>query len=220
MKINPKLKVLGQLRILPLFVAMLVMAVSNETDVSAQTQSEVQISGVVLDEYGETFPGAGVVIEGTQNGTVTGMDGRFVIRAVPGSSLVISFLGYNDSIVQVPDKDTDMRIVLTEARQSLDEVVVVAFGTQKKETVTETPSREEYMQKKFVSKEERKVRNRIAFLEKGIEELEGKMKDIEKVLAQPGPSDDIMELTRQYLELKRDLDAKTDEWGKLVESIG
>ena len=136
MKINPKLKVLGQLRILPLFVAMLVMAVSNETDVSAQTQSEVQISGVVLDEYGETFPGAGVVIEGTQNGTVTGMDGRFVIRAVPGSSLVISFLGYNDSIVQVPDKDTDMRIVLTEARQSLDEVVVVAFGTQKKETVT------------------------------------------------------------------------------------
>ena len=76
------------------------------------------------------------------------------------------------------------------------------------------------MQKKFVSKEERKVRNRIAFLEKGIEELEGKMKDIEKVLAQPGPSDDIMELTRQYLELKRDLDAKTDEWGRLVESVG
>ena len=83
-----------------------------------------------------------------------------------------------------------------------------------------TASREEFQQRKFISREERKVRNRIAFLEKGIEELEGKMKDIEKVLAQPGPSDDIMELTRQYLELKQDLDAKTDEWGKLVESIG
>ena len=108
--------------------------------------------------------------------------------------------------------------------ESLNELERKAVPQQdiraKKETVTETPSREEYIQKKFVSKEERKVRNRIAFLEKGIEELEGKMKDIEKVLAQPGPSDDIMELTRQYLELKRDLDAKTDEWGKLVESIG
>ena len=45
------------------------------------------------------------------------------------------------------------------------------------------------------------------------------MKAIEAILAAPGPSDDIMELTRQYLELKREQDMKTEEWEKLVESL-
>ena len=80
-------------------------------------------------------------------------------------------------------------------------------------------ARTEYNQKKFVSKEERKLKNRIAFLEKGIEEAEAKMKRIEAVLAAPGPSDDIMELTREYLELKREADLKTGEWEELVGSL-
>ena len=82
-----------------------------------------------------------------------------------------------------------------------------------------TASQIEYNQKKFISKEEKKVRNRIDSLEKGIEEVESKMKTIEAILAAPGPSDDIMELTRQYLELKREQDMKTEEWEKLVESL-
>ena len=84
---------------------------------------------------------------------------------------------------------------------------------------TATSSQQEYQQKKVISKEERRVRNRIAYLEKGIEEIEAKMKEIETVLAAPGPSDDIMELTRQYLELPRDQDDKTSEWEKLVENL-
>ena len=52
-------------------------------------------------------------------------------------------------------------------------------------------------------------------VEKQIAELEAKMADIEKVLAAPTPDADIMELTRNYLELKRDLDAKMDEWASL-----
>lgn len=81
-------------------------------------------------------------------------------------------------------------------------------------------AQQEYQAKKFVSKEERKVRNRIAFLEKGIGEVEAKMKEIESVLADSGPDDDIMELTRSYLEHKRELDLKTEEWAGLLESIG
>lgn len=81
----------------------------------------------------------------------------------------------------------------------------------------ESASSQEYRQRKFISKEERKLRNRIAFLEKGIEELESKMKGIEAVLSAPGPSDDVMELTREYLETKREVDAKTAEWEKLIE---
>ena len=105
--------------------------------------------------------------------------------------------------------------------ESLNELERKARLPENEKPVEKAPtaSRQEYQQKKFISKEERRVRNRIAFLEKGIEETETKMKSIEAVLAAPGPSDDMMELTRQYLELKRDQDAKTSEWENLVESL-
>ena len=64
---------------------------------------------------------------------------------------------------------------------------------------------------------DRKKKNRISYLECEIGKLEAKMKEIEAVLAAPTDKDDIMELTRTYLECKRDLDAKTEEWGSLIE---
>ena len=57
---------------------------------------------------------------------------------------------------------------------------------------------------------------RTCALEHEISKLEARMQAIESVLQAPGPSDDILELTREYLECKRDLDAKTDEWGSLL----
>ena len=76
-------------------------------------------------------------------------------------------------------------------------------------------AKQEYQAKKYVSKEERKIRNRISFLEKGIAEIEIKMSEIESVLMNPGPGDDVMDLTRAYLENKRELDFKMEEWEKL-----
>ena len=67
------------------------------------------------------------------------------------------------------------------------------------------------------TRQDRKKKNRISFLESEIAKLEKKMKDIETVLAAPTDQDDIMELTRTYLECKRELDAKTEEWGNLIE---
>ena len=80
-------------------------------------------------------------------------------------------------------------------------------------------AKQEYQAKKFVSKEERKIRNRISFLERGIESIEAKMAEIEAVLTNPGEGDDIMELTRSYLENKRELDFKMEEWEKLNEQL-
>ena len=80
-----------------------------------------------------------------------------------------------------------------------------------------TPPRNNYQEMRAKSKEEKKRRNRVDFLEREIEKLEAAMKKIEAVLEAPGPEDDIMELTREYLECKRDLDAKTEEWGELLE---
>lgn len=78
-------------------------------------------------------------------------------------------------------------------------------------------AKKKFEEKKFVSKEERKIRNRISFLENEISKIENRMKAIESVLANPAEGDDIMELTREYLECKRDIDAKTEEWAGLQE---
>ena len=83
----------------------------------------------------------------------------------------------------------------------------------------ETENQKAYNARKAVSKEERKIRNRINFLENEIDRIEKEMKKIEAVLANPGTDDDIMELTRAYLEHKRDLDARTEEWAELSEQM-
>ena len=73
----------------------------------------------------------------------------------------------------------------------------------------------DYQQQKQLSREEKRAKNRQNQLEKQIADLEAKMGEIEKVLSAPAPDTDIMDLTRQYLELKRDLDAKMEEWASL-----
>ncbi len=80
-------------------------------------------------------------------------------------------------------------------------------------------AKQEYQAKKHVSKEEKKIKNRISFLEKKIEEYETKMAEIEAKLMSPGPEDDIMDLTREYLENKREMDFKMEEWEKLNEQL-
>ena len=90
------------------------------------------------------------------------------------------------------------------------------------EKPVEKPVKEQvkqFQQQKFVSKEQRKLQNRVSFLEKEIARREGRMGEIEKLLSAPGPQDDVMELTREYLELKRALDADTDEWTTLMEQL-
>ena len=80
-------------------------------------------------------------------------------------------------------------------------------------------AKQEYQAKKYLSKEEKKIKNRISFLEKGIETIEVKMQEIETKLMNPGPEDDVMDLTRAYLENKRELDFKMEEWEKLNEQL-
>ena len=90
-------------------------------------------------------------------------------------------------------------------------------STQKQESGQKVEQKQIVEQKRQEVKMDRKKKNRISYLECEIGKLEQKMAEIEKVLASPGPEDDIMDLTRDYLECKRDLDAKTDEWGELMD---
>lgn len=88
-------------------------------------------NGVVTDTTGETVIGASVVVKGTTNGTITGLDGDFSLSGVTkGSILVVSFVGYQNT--EVKWNGQPLTIVLKEDIKVLDEVVVVGYGTQKK----------------------------------------------------------------------------------------
>ena len=80
-------------------------------------------------------------------------------------------------------------------------------------------SQEAFQKQKALSKEQRKLKNRVDFLEKEITRLEARQKAIEAVLAAPGQEDDVLELTREYLENKLSLDAHTEQWGTLMEQL-
>ena len=94
----------------------------------------VRVEGRVLDELGEGLIGAGVVIQGTTTGTITDMDGNFSLSVPRGATLEVSCVGYATQAVQV----TGPRMVITMELDSraLDESVVIAYGQQKKVTIT------------------------------------------------------------------------------------
>lgn len=96
-----------------------------------ETQQNGVCNGVVTDTTGETVIGASVVVKGTTNGTITGLDGDFSLSGVTkGSILVVSFVGYQNT--EVKWNGQPLTIVLKEDTKELDEVVVVGYGTQKK----------------------------------------------------------------------------------------
>jgi ATP-binding cassette subfamily F protein 3 len=103
--------------------------------------------------------------------------------------------------------------------ESLQELERSAQAPVQEKPAQKKESAREFQAQKFISKEQRKIQNRVSFLEKEIAKREGRMGEIEGILANPSEKDDIMELTREYLELKRALDADTDEWTTLMEQL-
>ncbi len=95
----------------------------------------LRVTGKVLDENGEGLIGAGVLIQGTTNGTVTDMDGNFVLPSVSrGTTLEISCIGYTTQEVQVTGPT--LTVSLAPDAMALDDAVVIAYGQQKKVTIT------------------------------------------------------------------------------------
>lgn len=99
------------------------------------TQQQRKIIGVVVDNTGTPVIGANVVEKGTTNGTITDVDGKFSLEISPKSLLQVSFIGYLPQNVVV-GSDPSLRIELKEDTQNLEEVVVVAYGAQKKVNLT------------------------------------------------------------------------------------
>ncbi len=127
--------------ILTLFVHLLFfaphMVEGNPVEVpnSALAEDLAEIRGTVKDETGASVPGASILVEGTGTGTVTDIDGNFTIEADKGDVLVISFIGYETQKITVGSQ-TVLNITIKEDLASLEEVVVVGYGTQEKRNVT------------------------------------------------------------------------------------
>lgn len=102
---------------------------------SVITQQDGVCKGVVKDNQGETVIGASVVVKGSTNGTITGLDGDFTLNNVKkGDVIQISYIGYVSQ--EVVWQGTPLNITLKEDSQTLEEVVVVGFGSQKKVNLT------------------------------------------------------------------------------------
>ena len=104
------------------------------SSLAAVSYGQHKVTGVVSDETGP-LPGANVVIQGTTNGTVTDLDGKYSIMAYSRDTLVYSYMGYEDQKVRV-GKRTKINVTLSTAKELLDEVVVVGYGTMKKSDLT------------------------------------------------------------------------------------
>lgn len=93
------------------------------------------VKGQVLDKTGETIIGANVVVDGTTNGVMTDIDGRFELSDVPENGKIkVTFVGYKAQVISVKGKK-ELNIVLEEDTEMLSEVVVVGYGSQKKESL-------------------------------------------------------------------------------------
>lgn len=95
----------------------------------------IDITGTVSDQNGEPIPGATVIVEGSSVGTVTDMDGNFTLAVEVGSVIRISFIGYETQRVTVSNQ-SQLTITLKEDQSSLEEVVVIGYGTQRKSDIT------------------------------------------------------------------------------------
>ena len=113
------------------FVAVLAMALMVISSAVAQSRT---VSGTVVDTSGEPLIGANVKVVGTNMATITDIDGRFSLKAEPGQTLLVNYVGYLEKKVKA-DK-TDIEIVMQEDANVLDDVVVVGYGVARKETLT------------------------------------------------------------------------------------
>lgn len=112
---------------------VVIMAILISFSVMAQ---ERLLEGIIVDKQdGSPIPGVNILIKGTQQGTITGENGRFKIMVEDQTQLLVSFIGYQTQEMAVTGLK-DVTIYLESSIQSLDDVVVVAYGTQKKSDLT------------------------------------------------------------------------------------
>src|SRR5690606_34572808 len=99
------------------------------------SDQDIRISGTVTDDTGQALPGATVTVQGTTLGTVSDLDGKYSLSVPAGSTLVFTYIGYEAQRIQVGNQ-TVIDVQMAEDASSLEEVVVVGYGTQRRSDLT------------------------------------------------------------------------------------
>lgn len=110
------------------------------TSLSFLLAQEITVTGVVIDNEGETLPGVSVVAKGSTHGTVTDIDGHFRINVSQGTTLVFSYVGFQPQEIRIT-KEEHINVVLNVSTIELDEVVAIGYGSQARTTLTTSISK-------------------------------------------------------------------------------
>ncbi|ACU03236.1 SusC/RagA family TonB-linked outer membrane protein [Pedobacter heparinus] len=111
------------------------LAIIGHTEAFCQKHEGITINGKVSDEKGETLPGVTVKVKGTAVGTTTDADGNYTVKAPKGAMLTFKSIGYLLKEIEVKDQ-VGINVVLQTDTKTLEELIVVGYGTQKKSDVT------------------------------------------------------------------------------------
>ena len=111
-----------------------IVSINNLNAAKAQQQKK-RITGSVVDDHGEPIIGANIVETGTTNGTVTDYDGNFSLEVANNATVRISYIGYHEQDIPTAGK-TSFSIILKEDTQALDELVVIGYGSTRKEDLS------------------------------------------------------------------------------------
>ena len=111
------------------------IVLSNRKLLAQNINQQKQVSGIIMDTSGDPVIGANVVEKGTTNGTISDVQGNFTLSVAPDATLMITYIGYIPQEIKV-EKHSTFTIVLREDSETLDEVVVVGYGTMKKKDLT------------------------------------------------------------------------------------
>ena len=112
------------------------MVIQPFVGVTIVQQNVITVKGQVMDEKGEAIIGANVIVEGTAQGMITDMNGNFSFQCPVGAILKVSYIGYLSQTIKVSGNAGTLKVILKEDAETLDEVVVVGYGVQKKSVVT------------------------------------------------------------------------------------
>jgi len=131
-----KKKLLATTKCAVMFLFALILFLGKSNDLVAQTNTQISISGKVKDNKGNPIPGASISIKGTAQVVASDANGNFKISAHNGESLVVTFIGYVTQTILI-NNQTQFNVTLAEdAGKSLNDVVVIGYGTQKRSDVT------------------------------------------------------------------------------------
>ena len=133
---NSKFLIRGKLAGCFIMLFCLSMGFLTEIHAGVLQSASYKVTGVVKDASGESVIGASVLEKGTTNGIITNLDGEFTLSVSPHSTLLVSFVGYTSQEFVIDRDHMNLNIVLKEDSKMIDEVVVVAYGVQKKENLT------------------------------------------------------------------------------------